>query len=108
MTEINMEIITMSLKEAWELFKIIRNEDDTDTYKKIRYGIDELFDINDYLKGRMIIKPKSGVALLRGKPMSLGTIDTELEKREKLMKQYINDNTQDVQITRPRSCNGDS
>lgn len=60
------------------------------------------FDINDYLKGRIITKPKVGKALIRGKTCKLEDFETELEEREKVIKDWLVENYQEEDIAKPR------
>ena len=77
----DFDIMTLGLYEAWNIFKIMC--EDARIYKLIRFGIDIKFDINDYLKGRIKIKPKSAKAMIRGRTIELEDFETELEEREK-------------------------
>jgi hypothetical protein len=83
----DMEILTLGLTEAWSMFKIMNNGDES--YRKVRFGITIKFDINDYIKGRIMTKPKIGKALIRGKTYKLEEFETELESRERVIKQWL-------------------
>ena len=59
-------------------------------------------DINDYLKGRITIKPKVGLALIRGKAEKLETFETELEARERVIKEWLHENFGTEELSKPR------
>lgn len=66
-----------------------------ETYDKARFGINTKFDAYDYLNKVMIIKPKVGKVLYRGKTINLTDLWTELEERTIIMKQWIKANLPD-------------
>lgn len=96
--------MTLGLPEAWNMFKLLTLHDMD--YRMARFGVDIKFDINDYLKGRIITKPKSGSALLRGRSVNLESFETELEKREKIIKEFLIENMKDEDLFTPRGQNG--
>lgn len=88
MTDTDLEIRQMNFEEAWNTFKteiqMMQPE-----YQKARFGLGIRFDINDYLKGRITIKAKTGKAFIRGKSFELEEFETELEKRERIIKDWL-------------------
>lgn len=91
----------MNFEESWNYFKTEINMTDTE-YKKARFGINIRFDLNDYLKGRINIKSKSGKALIKGKSHDLEEFETEIEKRERLIKKWLLENCQEKEVAKPR------
>lgn len=96
----DLDILTLGLPEAWNMYKIMSDRDED--YRKARFGIDIKFDINDYLKGRILTKPKTGKALIRGKTCSLEEFETELEEREKVIKSWLLENYTEDELIAPR------
>lgn len=82
-----IDVYTLDMNEAWSMFKIICTE--KKTYNKVRYGLNIQFDINDYIKGRINIKRKRGLAIIQGKAYNIISFETELENREKQMKEWL-------------------
>lgn len=97
----DLDILTLGIAEAWNMYKIMAEHDQT--YRKARFGTNIKFDINDYLKGRIQIKPKTGKALIRGKTCDLEEFETELENREKLIKDWLVENYTEEDIAMPRA-----
>lgn len=97
----DMDIRTLSLQEAWNTFKT-EIEMTEKEYKEARFGVTIKFDINDYLKNRIAIKGKVGKAFIRGKSHSLEDFETELEKRERIIKDWLLENFGDIEIATPR------
>lgn len=96
----DLDILTLGLNEAWNMYKIMASHDNS--YKMARFGVNIKFDINDYLKGRIQTKPKSGRALIRGQTCKLEDFETELEEREKVVKEWLLENYQEEELTAPR------
>ena len=96
-----VDILTLGIEEAWNMYKGVQEEDPN--YAKIRFGISIPFDINDYLKGRMVIKGKIGKVIIRGIQQDLVDFETELELREKLIKAYLEEVMIGKEIKEPRS-----
>lgn len=94
---------TLKLEELWELFLTERIEiedkqatrDAKETYTFARHGINIHFDIYDYLEDNMIIKPKSGTVIYKGKTFTTTNLYTELENRKILLKKWINKYVED-------------
>lgn len=97
----DLDIRSMEFTEAWNMLKteISMNEA---TYKKVRFGITIKFDINDYIKGRITIKSKTGKAFIRGEAYELDEFETELEHREREMKNWLLENMTQEEIATPR------
>lgn len=94
-----MDIRTLTLDEAWEIFKtdIERNNI---IYKKVRFGISIAFDINLYFKGFIIIKGKSGKVFIGNQTYTAIELFTELERRERIMKKWLLENFGEQEIAR--------
>lgn len=73
-------------------------------YRKVRFGVNLHFDINDYLKGRIRIKGKQGIALVNGGSCNLATFESELEEREKIIKQWLIANCTEEDLVKPRGA----
>ena len=100
-----LEILTLGIKEAWNVYKIkIDNDED---YRKVRFGIKIKFDLNDYLKNRIVMKSKIGKVIVRGNTHNLTDFDTELEEREKIMKVWLENEMGDDDIISPRTYRGE-
>lgn len=100
MSNQDLDILTLGLPEAWNMYKIMADHDEE--YRKARFGVKIKFDINDYLKGRIMTKPKTGKALIRGKTCQLEDFETELEKREKIIKEWLVENYTEEELVKPR------
>lgn len=96
----DLDILTMGLPEAWNMYKMLSEHDNE--YNEARFGKKIRFDINDYLKGRILIKPKTGKALIKGKGYLLEDFETELEEREKIIKEWLIDNYTEEELVTPR------
>lgn len=95
-----LDILTLSFRQAWDLFILISNRDET--YRKARFGINLKFDIYDYFNNRMVMKYKTGIALIMGKPFKIEDIETEREQREKLVKEWLLENYVEDDFYSPR------
>ena len=97
----DMEIRKMSLEETWQMFK---SEVDIHSkiYEKIRFGVEVKFDINDYFANWFNVKPKTGTFFIRGEARKSENVFTELEIREKAMKQWLLENFGDDDFVSPR------
>lgn len=84
----------MELSEMYNVFIVEMDEEkDKDVYALIRLGIDLEFDIYDYFNGIMEIKRKAGDVVYRNRIFKLADVWTELEKRRKLLYNWIEENT---------------
>lgn len=97
----NLDIMTLPLEEAWNVIKVLNC--DPKTYSKARFGEFIKFDINDYIKNRILIKAKSNIAIIKGKPYNLTDFETELEKREQVIKNWLNANYGKTPLSSPRA-----
>lgn len=95
------EIRQMNLQEAWNTFKTEAEMTDKE-YIEARFGKNITFDINDYLKGRINIKSKVGKALIKGTAYDLEEFETELEIRERTIKDWLIKNFGDEEVALPR------
>lgn len=103
----DLDIRTLSLEEAWQTFKTEIQMDEAE-YRLARFGCDIRFDINDYLKGRIAIKGKVGKAFIRGCAYMLEDFETELENRERVIKEWLLDNFGDKEIATPRGMTSEA
>lgn len=101
----DLDIRTLNIEEAWNTFKTEIKTHETE-YKQARFGIKIKFDINDYLKGRITIKAKTGKAYIRGGAYELEDFETELELRERIIKNWLIENFGDEEIATPRGIGG--
>jgi len=97
----NLDIRTLSLEEAWNTFKTEIGMTEKE-YRQARFGVSIRFDINDYLKGRIAIKSKTGKAFIKGSSYNLEEFETELEKRERVIKEWLLENFGDKEVATPR------
>lgn len=95
------EIRTMNLEETWNMFKTMI-EMNTKDYVTARFGKRIRFDINDYIKGKITEKRKVGKTIIKGKVYSSEEFETELEERERTMKNYIIKETKTQEVATPR------
>lgn len=98
----DLDLRTLDFNEAWNTFKT-EAEMNTDEYRKARFGIRIKFDINDYLKGRLVIKAKKRNVYIKGCVYDLEEFETELEMRERKIKKWLIENLGDDDIVKPRS-----
>lgn len=97
-------ILTYNIGAIYTLFKIkfddmARTKDDEgskidpfvnrDDYNKVRFGFTIKFELEDYIKGRFREKPKSGTIVIWKNEYSLKDFRTEIEKREKVMRNSL-------------------
>lgn len=98
----NIDIRTMDFDECWNFFKTEIDMKDM-IYRQVRFGNKLFFDINDYLKGRLQMKPKIGKVIIRGMVFDLGDFETELEVRERMMKNWLLENYGEKDIASARN-----
>lgn len=91
-----MKIDTTGLgtKELYTAFKeVVYNEENQELkekyYKKVRFGIKQNFDINDFLVGRFWGKKKTGKIRIGNTWLTMEQCYTEIEEREALMQKAI-------------------
>lgn len=101
MSNTELEIRQMTFEDAWQTFKT-EIETNTQEYQQTRFGINIKFDINDYLKDRITIKPKIGKAYIKGTSYELEQLETELEQRERIIKKWLIKTFKDEDIATPR------
>lgn len=82
------DIRTLTTKQAWEAF-ITEGGKETEAYEQVRFGIKIKFDIHYYIEDYLTIKPKKGVAVIRGKAYKLEDLWSEIEDRTIKMKEYL-------------------
>lgn len=90
-----LDVLKMSMQEAYHTFINLIGEEDKELYVRVRYGSKERlqFDIYEWINGNMIVKKKKGIAVIRwnGKRVItiISEIQTEIESRERIMKNAI-------------------
>lgn len=83
-----LDVLKMGLGETYQVFSFYN--EDIDLGRDARYGINGLmFDIHDWLDGGFLLKRKSGLASSMGRKYDIQDINTELERRQNLMKKKI-------------------
>lgn len=95
----------LDFEEAWNVFKSEISMTDS-IYRKVRFGITHKFDVNDHFKGRILIKGKAGLAVVRGKTIGLEDYETELELREREVKKWLQLNLTTDEVVSPRGNKG--
>ena len=100
MNEEHMEILKLDLHDAWNWFITLCDDKGCDEYRQARFGVNTNipFDIYDYFNGTVLIKSKRGKVYIRKHECSLTDFYTELEDREKIIKTWILDNTEEEDI----------
>lgn len=84
-----LDVATLPLHDAWKLFMLQKGIQNTQEYRKARFGININFDINDALIGNIKIKAKSQEAIINRWKYNLEDYNTELENRERIIKEYL-------------------
>lgn len=97
----DIDISTLGLEEAYNAFKVEVDTMSKD-YKQARFGKNIRFDINIYLRGHIIIKHKIGKAYILGKVYDIEDIYTELEERERIIKDWLHENMGTEGVANPR------
>lgn len=97
-----LEIKTLDLEQCWLVFKT-EIEMETEEYRDVRFGVDIKFDINDYLLGNMKIVAKTGIIYYKGRNFNTESFYTELEKRERIMKRWLEIHLLEERDTSPRT-----
>ena len=90
----SIDIDTMHIPEAYELYSSKAGQKDKH-YNSIRFGVMKKFDIYDYMNGIIKMKSKKGVAIIRNRMIKLEDLHTELEERNRLIKEWLNTNLDD-------------
>lgn len=81
-------LLSLSFEASYKLYKVMLNkmrEEGIATekdYKKVRFGFNINFELDDYFKNRFREKPKSGTVIIWKDEYSLEEFRTELELRE--------------------------
>lgn len=108
MEELNeIDIIKMSLLDAYRAFCMLEHDDQkparwNETYDKVRNGIEIPFDIYSVLDKETHRKAKNGILIVENKQMRLKDFNTEMEKRESLIKKTLKDTLYKPDIYGPR------
>lgn len=101
-----LAIAKMNVMEAFEVFKTIMEKDDEVLYKKIRFGEKPglEFDLYSYYRGmNVIIKKKKGIMMINGRSFRIEDVDTELDARTKIIKDFLLANSKRIDLTKSRS-----
>lgn len=93
----DVDIMTLGLEDAWEMFVTLNEELDY-IYEKARWGIKIKFDIYDYLNGAIQEKIKTGKVHIKGIAYESSDYYSELEIRKKLIKRWLLENYQEEEI----------
>lgn len=94
---------TLDLKELYNIFVLEMDDEkegDREAYNEVRYGVNLKFDIYDFFNGVVKVKEKTGVAIYKRKLWKLDKLWTELEKRRKIIYNWVTD--QEEEIMKPR------
>ena len=98
-----LDLKTLPPDEAWNLFATeIDNQEEE--YNTARFGIKIPFDIYYYLQNQITIKPKRGIAIIRGRTYLLEDLYTEIEERNKVIKEWLVENLTGDDIITPRGA----
>ena len=87
----DVDFRSLGLEEAWNYFKSEANMNE-EAYRKARFGVDIMFDINEYLLGYIRIKGKTGQVIHRATSYNTEDFFTELEMRERIIKEWLIEN----------------
>ncbi|MEC8339811.1 MAG: hypothetical protein VXZ40_04240 [Nanoarchaeota archaeon] len=92
-----------STKDLYRYFCIIKNESEKtkEAYEKVRYGINFIFDINDFFGGKFCVKQKQRLVIIGGNVDSLDLFYTEVEERESLMRRHLIESAELPEILKP-------
>lgn len=103
--EMIQEIIKGDTKTIYDNFRQLEGEYDEyeEDLRKIKYGLDLLFDIRYYLMDLFIIREKSNSIILSKRIiLKLPEFWDEIEKREKIMREKLYENYSDQEKLGPR------
>lgn len=84
-----LDIPTLTTKQAWEMFLAEGGKEEQELYKEVRYGINIKFDIHYYIEDYLIMKPKAGAIIIKGKSYKLEEYWSEMEDRTIRMKEWL-------------------
>lgn len=98
----NIDILTLSLEEAWEMFIMLNSNTSSNEYTKARWGVKIMFDIYEHLNGAILQKMKVGKVHIKGKAYESSDFHSELEIRKKIIKNWLVENTSEEGIYRAR------
>jgi hypothetical protein len=103
----DIDILSLDFKDCWNVFKTQIDMSDS-LYNEVRFGYSIKFDIYDYLNGFITIRGKAGQVTTRnGKTYELSNFNTEIEKRERKIKEYLLEVMTDEDFAKPRGMEGD-
>lgn len=88
MDELGERIRLMNLNEIYH-FIIGEKDLDDKTRRKLRYGMDIRVDIYDYFNGSIMEKKKKGICVIQGRVFKTEDINTEMEKRLLLAREWL-------------------
>ena len=63
----DLDILTLPLQDAWEMFIMLNENTNSNEYQKARWGTKILFDIYDHFNGAIMQKMKVGKVHIKGK-----------------------------------------
>lgn len=98
----DLDILTLGLAEAWEMFVVLNESSASEEYTKARWGVKIHFDIYEHLDNSFQQKSKSGKIHIRGQAYDKSDYNSELEVRKKIIKEWLLENVTQDEIFRPR------
>lgn len=96
----DIEIAQLTLEEAWGVYKT-ECELGSKEYHKIRFGINLKFDINDHFRNIFPRKTKTGLIMIKGQWYATEDYYTELELRERVLKDWLQTNMGREEVAKP-------
>lgn len=101
-TNMEEKIRGMGLKEAYNF--ITSHQDlPSNIHEQVRFGfLQPRIDIYDYLNSTLLMKGKTGEVVYRGHAFTLEVVYTDMEKRQKIMKEWLIDKYKRTTITMSR------
>ncbi len=85
--DIEERIRDMGMEKAYNW--LLDEEVDERTYEAVRFGVNLKFDINEYLEGWIVPKPKSRLVVIAGKLYKSKDFFTEIENRKRMAKAFL-------------------
>lgn len=85
------EIMRSDMETLYKHFRLLKNESKEleDEYRRVRFGIEYLFDIHDIFNGMFSIKQKSQLIIMNKISIPIIEWRTELENREDIMRECL-------------------
>lgn len=101
--EAKVEIAKLSLQEAYNIFKIVVDPT-LKQAQQVRFGSVIKFDLDSFFNRTLFlaINTKKAKARINNKVYSLERFNTELNTREKMIKDYLLSNTDKIKLFNAR------